>query len=94
VSTHRPRYRYIAFRVQGPEPFRREEILDAIHRLPGPPWLVGFEDPKGLVRCTHRQKDATIDALNTMHLIAGTAVRVTTLGTSGTIRAATRKYLF
>jgi RNase P/RNase MRP subunit POP5 len=54
---------------------------------------VGFDDPKGLVRCTHRQKEATIDALRAIRVIAGVAVQVTTLGTSGTIRAATRKYL-
>ena len=93
MSTHRPRYRYIAFRVEGPQPFRREQVLDALHRLPDPPWLVGFDDPKGLVRCTHRQKEATIDALRAIRVIAGVAVQVTTLGTSGTIRAATRKYL-
>ncbi|HYM38709.1 MAG TPA: Rpp14/Pop5 family protein [Thermoplasmata archaeon] len=93
MSTHRPRYRYIAFRVEGDRPFRRDEVLDALHALRDPLWLVGFQDPKGLVRCTHLRKDATIEALKTMATIAGIPVRVTTLGTSGTIRRATEKYL-
>ena len=93
MGTRRPRYRYIAFRVEGPRPFRREEVLATLHALPDPLWLVGFQDPKGLVRCLHLRKDATIDALRRMASIAGVAVRVTTLGTSGTIRRATEKYL-
>ena len=93
MSTRRPRYRYVAFRVDGPRAFRREEVLAAVHSLPDPLWLVGFEDPEGLVRCTHLQKDATIAALRGLAAIAGVAVHITTLGTSGTIRAATEKYL-
>jgi ribonuclease P/MRP protein subunit POP5 len=93
VSTRRPRYRYIAFRVDGPRPFSRGEVLDGLHALPDPLWLVGFEDPLGLARCTHRKKEATIDALNGLRILGGEPVRVTTLGTSGTIRAASEKYL-
>jgi ribonuclease P/MRP protein subunit POP5 len=93
VSTRRPRYRYIAFRVDGPRAFRREEVLKALHALPSPLWLVGFEDPRGLARCVHTQKEETIAALRALVSIGGEAVTVTTLGTSGTIRAATDKYL-
>jgi len=93
VSTRRPRYRYIAFRVEGPRPFSRGEVLDALHALPDPLWLVGYEHPLGLARCVHRNKESTIQALRGMQTVAGESVRVTTLGTSGTIRAATEKYL-
>ncbi len=93
MSTRRPRYRYIAFRVDGPRAFRREEVLEAFHALPRPLWLVDFEDPRGLARCTHTKKDETIAALRALAAIGGETVRVTTLGTSGTIRAATEKYL-
>ena len=93
MSTRRPRYRYIAFRVDGPRPFRREEVLEALrttsHRL----WLVDFARSSGLVRTTHLEKDAAIQALNAIGTLGGESVRVTTVGTSGTIRAATRKYL-
>jgi RNase P/RNase MRP subunit POP5 len=92
VSTHRPRYRYIAFRLEGPRVFRREEFLDAL-RLSSPRlWLVTFEGTSGLVRTTNVEKDEAIRFLNRMDQVSGEAVRLTTLGTSGTIRAATRKY--
>lgn len=56
-------------------------------------WLVEFENPVGLVRTTHLEKDDAIRALTAIGTVAGERVRVTTIGTSGTIRAATRKYL-
>jgi RNase P/RNase MRP subunit POP5 len=56
-------------------------------------WLVDFEGTSGLVRTTNLEKDAAIHALNGIEVMAGEAVHVTTVGTSGTIRAATRKYL-
>ncbi len=93
MSTRRPRYRYVAFRVEGPRPFTRDEVLEALHALPEHLWLVDFEDPRGLARCPHLKKEETIAALRRLAAIGGVAVRVTTLGTSGTIRAATEKYL-
>ena len=56
-------------------------------------WLVEFRHPLGLVRTTHLTKDAAIRAMVAIDTVAGERVRVTTVGTSGTIRAATRKYL-
>ena len=93
MSTRRPRYRYIAFRVDGPRVFRREEVFEAIRGAPERLWLVEFRHPLGLVRTTHLMKDAAIRALVGIDTMAGESVRVTTMGTSGTIRAATRKYL-
>jgi len=93
VSTRRPRYRYIAFRVDGPRAFRREDVLEALRSVPERLRLVEFHDPLGLVRTTHLRKDAAIRALTDIVSLAGERVRVTTMGTSGTIRAATRKYL-
>jgi RNase P/RNase MRP subunit POP5 len=93
VSTRRPRYRYIAFRVDGPRPFRREEVLEALRTTSLRLWLVEFAGTSGLARTTHLEKDAAIHALNGIGSIGGEQVRVTTVGTSGTIRAATRKYL-
>jgi len=93
VSTRRPRYRYIAFRVDGSRPFRREEVLEALRTTTPRLWLVDFAGISGLARTTHLEKDAAIHALNAIGSIGGERVRVTTVGTSGTIRAATRKYL-
>jgi len=93
VSTRRPRYRYIAFRVDGPRAFRRDEVLETLRAAPDRLWLVEFENPLGLVRTTHREKEAAIRTLTSIESVGGERVRVTTMGTSGTIRAATRKYL-
>lgn len=55
--------------------------------------LVDFEGVAGLARTTHVERDAAIHVLNGIERVAGERVRVATVGTSGTIRAATRKYL-
>lgn len=93
MSPRPPRYRYVAFRVEGPRPFSRGEILEALHRLPDRPWLVEFAANRGLVRTTNLERDATIRSLTSLKAIAGEGVRVTTTGTSGTIRKAREKYL-
>ena len=79
--------------VEGQRPPAREEVRDARLGLPDRLWLVDYADPLGLARCVHTKKEATISALTGLTSIGGVAVRVTTLGTSGTIRAATDKYL-
>jgi RNase P/RNase MRP subunit POP5 len=56
-------------------------------------WLVTFDGTMGLVRTTNAEKDAAIAALRSIETIGGHPARVVTMGTSGTIRAATRKYL-
>ena len=93
MSTHRPRYRYVAFRLESTRAYRREEVLEVMRALTPRLWLVDFEGTSGLVRTTNMEKDAAIAALNGIQAMAGEAVHVTTVGTSGTIRAATRKYL-
>src|SRR2546427_3478787 len=74
VSTHRPRYRYIAFRVDGPRPFRREEVLEALRTTTPRLWLVDFAGTLGLARTTHLEKDAAIHALNDIRAIGGATV--------------------
>ncbi len=93
MSEREARRRYIAFRVVGPRAFTRDEILSALRSLDGNLWLVSFHDSKGLVRSTNIGKEGAIRSLNSIRLIGGESVEVSTLGTSGTIRAAARKYL-
>ena len=93
MSTRRPRYRYIAFRLEGPRAFGRNEVLDALRSAMPRLWLVTFEGTSGLVRTTNMEKDAAIRALNGVEAMAGQRVQIRTIGTSGTIRAATEKYL-
>ncbi len=68
-------------------------MLEALRTTTPRLWLVDFAGTLGLARTTHLEKDAAIHALNEIGAIGGEQVRVTTVGTSGTIRAATRKYL-
>src|SRR5439155_1022288 len=82
VSTRRPRYRYIAFRVDGSRPFRREEVLEALRTTTPRLWLVDFAGTLGLVRTTHLEKDAAIHVLNDIGSVGGEQVRVTTVETS------------
>jgi len=93
VSPRPPRYRYVAFWIEGSSSFRRDDVVDALRACLGRASLVEFHATKGLVRCTNFEKDETIRALVSIDRVAGQAVRVTTLGTSGTIRRATEKYL-
>ncbi|MCI4371973.1 MAG: hypothetical protein L3J78_04920 [Thermoplasmata archaeon] len=93
MSTRRPRYRYIAFRVEGQRALAREEVLEALRATTPRLRLVEFSGTSGLVRTTNLERDAALAALTAIEAMAGERVRVTTMGTSGTIRAATRKYL-
>ncbi|HEY7587716.1 MAG TPA: Rpp14/Pop5 family protein [Thermoplasmata archaeon] len=93
MGVSRPRYRYVAFRVESSRAFSREEVRAALRDLPDRPWLVDFEGSEGLARATNLTKDAVVEALNSLRRIGPEAVRVTTLGTSGTIRKARAKYL-
>jgi RNase P/RNase MRP subunit POP5 len=93
VGTRRPRVRYIAFRVDGPRSYRREEIAEALRPVSPALRLAVFDGTMGLARTTNLEKDLAIRALTAIDAVAGERVRVQTMGTSGTIRAATEKYL-
>ena len=55
--------------------------------------LVHFDGKRGILRCIHTAKDSVIIALNGLHKIGNNVVHVKTLGTSGTIRRASKKFL-
>ena len=82
------RNRYIAFAVSPPIPKAR--LAAALRGSPQALRLVEYDGARGLVRCPHTAKDATIAFLNALRI--GDA-RVETTGTSGTIRKAKAKYL-
>jgi len=82
------RNRYVAFLVS--PPVGRARIAAALRDGPAALTLIEYDGARGLVRCPHLAKDAAIAFLNA--LLIGPA-RVSTTGTSGTIRKARAKYL-
>ncbi|HEV8595778.1 MAG TPA: hypothetical protein VGR51_09640 [Thermoplasmata archaeon] len=84
------RNRYIAFVVT--PPVEKSRLVAALKAGPGSdrPWLVEYDGGRGLVRCPHTAKDATIAFLNELRVGAS---RLRTTGTSGTIRTAREKFL-
>ena len=90
VRARQGRSRYIAFVVT--PPVAKGRLSAALRDAPGPerPRLVEYDGARGLVRCAHTAKDATIVFLNALRV--GDA-RIRTIGTSGTIRKARQKFL-
>lgn len=82
------RNRYIAFVVAPPAD--RRALLAALRESPERLHLVEYADGRGLVQCAHTAKDATVAFLSGLRVGDAT---VRTVGTSGTIRRAKRKYL-
>ena len=63
--------------------------------IPRIPWVISLFNNTGLIRCHHLDKQKTIDLLQSIKWI-GTVenkVKIETLGTTGTIRSARKKYL-
>ena len=91
------RIRYVAFQIE--PAVSRAAFADAVRSAcediagPVPTEIVVFRGGGGLVRCGHRQKESVIVALNGITKVGATAAVVRTIGTSGTIRKATEKYL-
>ncbi len=93
------RKRYIAFRIEGGKDLQTGEVTRALreasHHLPkeARPWLVHLRSGVGIVGVSHLHKDTAIPLLQSIKAVGDRDVKVHTLGTSGTIRQAIRKYL-
>lgn len=59
------------------------------------PWVIFIKQNYGLIRCQHLDKEKTIELLNGVTWIGKrkTQVKIQTLGTTGTIQSAMKKYL-
>ncbi|MBN2065581.1 MAG: Rpp14/Pop5 family protein [Candidatus Thermoplasmatota archaeon] len=56
-------------------------------------YLTKFNGKQGIVRCSHREKDRTIQMLTSISKIASYTVAIETLGTSGTIKSLMKKHM-
>jgi len=56
-------------------------------------YLTRFDGEKGVIRCSHLEKENTIRLLKSIKKISNYNVKVDTLGTSGTIKALVSKHM-
>ena len=56
-------------------------------------FLTRFDGKYGIVRCSHFNKEYTIELLSSIKSISGKSVDIKTLGTSGTIKALLKKHM-
>jgi len=93
------RRRYIAFEIISDKIIPRNDVVkmvrkEFVHRyISVKPWLTRYGNNKGLLRCLHTGKNEAIRILNSVKQIGNINVEIKTVGTSGTIKAAMRKYL-
>lgn len=102
--SHRPRYRYIAFRVHAKQDARpdREAMIHAIQRTAdrhsmrqAEPWLTRFNGEYGILRCLRGHESAAARLLEAISAVGDddAPVRVEPLSTSGTIAGLKRTVL-
>lgn len=95
------RSRYIAFLVSSKEEVRTGDLISTIKKAVDKyedaekirPWIIMFEKGKGIARCSHTAKDECINLLRSIRSVGGQSVQIRTLGTSGTVKGARKKYL-
>ena len=91
VKEKRGRRRYIAFMVVSDFQLSKQELVSKIRERSmeldlKPPSLIQFEGKVGIVRCSHLEKDRTIELLGDIGVKGNKAFHVETLRTSGTLR--------
>jgi ribonuclease P/MRP protein subunit POP5 len=104
APTLRATYRYVAFVISCPVTVRPNELQKATIRAAKSLFgdvgvsalaarIVLFDGKKGLLRCDSRYVDEAQAVCASIAKIRDNQLCVATLGTSGTIKAATEKYL-
>ena len=100
ASKDKIRKRYIAFRIMSDEPTSGQELHALVKGLAGQgiaASIVGerFDArmQKGLIKVSNTKALALRALLNAVKRIGNRQAMITTLGTSGTIKVASRKYL-
>jgi ribonuclease P/MRP protein subunit POP5 len=100
----RDRRRYIAFELEAEDRVGRAELVGEIRAAQATLFgdygaaknrlrVVSFDGRFGLIRCSHTRMEECRALLATVQSIGGTRVAVRVRGISGTIKAATEKYI-
>ena len=94
------RRRYIVFTIDAPRNVERWELIKEFQRISsrmgldqeseGRPWLTAFQDNRGIMRCSHTDKEKCIEMITGVTEIGEERLKVTidTIVTSGTIKQA------
>ncbi len=91
------RYRYIAFGIEG-GPFARSDFLNSLLKTSKGTTMrdsfriTVFEGDFGILKVPHTLKEEAIRVLNSLDDIGGSACKVVTLRTSGTIKTLKETY--
>ncbi len=82
---------YYPYRIMDPNSSENEDSNQFLNF----PWVILVKNNYGLVRCHHLDKAKTIKLLCSINMIGNSKnpVKIETLGTTGTIRSARKKYL-
>ncbi len=100
----RAKKRYLAFELISEGPVSRSELVKEVmfsaSSLLGDVTasecdirVLGFEDSKGIIQCSHTKVKETRASLATLTRINGKRATLHILGTSGTVKRATEKFL-
>lgn len=94
------RHRYIVFVIEAPRAVERWELIKEFQRIASRmgidqseeirPWLTAFQNNRGILRCSHCDKDKAIQLLNGINEVGEERLKVSiqTVTTSGTIKKA------
>ena len=94
------RRRYIVFTIDAPRNIERWELIKEFQREgsrmgldqvnEGRPWLTAFRDNRGILRCSHTDKETAIEMLSGITEVGEERLKVNieTIVTSGTIKKA------
>ncbi len=100
----RARKRYLAFELLSEEPASRsdivKEVISSASSLLGDVTasncgikVLGFENGKGIIQCSHTKVKETRASLAALTRINGKRATLHVLGVSGTVKGATEKFL-
>jgi RNase P/RNase MRP subunit POP5 len=94
------RHRYIVFEIDAPRPVERWELIKEFQRIASRmgldqseeirPWLTAFQNNRGILRCTHHDRDKAVELLTAITEVGEERLKISiqTITTSGTIRKA------
>ncbi len=103
-SSLRERKRYVAFEVLSEEKIDRSELINELwsstSSLLGDVgaslchlWVLNFDGQRGILRCAHDKTSLVRAALATINSVHGIRVGIHVLGTSGTVKKITEKFM-